>query len=126
MRALLYAALFFATCTEEQCELDTAVKQLEGLTAELNKLSAADTAEFRAFLVREAAAHPRAAVATEILQFAEAGARDVVYIESQAGDLFLESDTDLSRFRAIFEHLRALALPPDESVALIHGAARDL
>jgi len=31
---------------------------------------------------------------------------DVVYIESQAGDLFLESETDLSRF-SIFEHLRA-------------------
>jgi hypothetical protein len=29
MRALLYAGLFFATCTEEQCELDTAVKELE-------------------------------------------------------------------------------------------------
>jgi hypothetical protein len=72
MRALLYAALFFATCSEEQCELDTAVKQLEGLTAELNKLSAADKAEFRAFTVREAAAHPRAAVAAEISQFAEA------------------------------------------------------
>ena len=66
------AALFFATCTEEQCELDTAVKKLEGLTAELNKLSTADKAEFRAFMVREAAAHPRAAVAAEISQFAEA------------------------------------------------------
>jgi hypothetical protein len=72
MRALLYAALLFATCTEEQCELDTAVKELEGLTAELNKLSTADKAEFRAFMVREAAAHPRAAVAAEISQFAEA------------------------------------------------------
>ncbi len=67
-----YAAGFFATCTEEQCELDTAVKQLEGLTVDLKKLSAADKAEFRAFMAREAAAHPIAAVATEILQFAEA------------------------------------------------------
>jgi hypothetical protein len=72
MRALLYTGLFFATCTEEQCELDTAVKQLEGLTAELDRLSAADKAEFRAFMLREAAAHPRAAVAAEISQFAEA------------------------------------------------------
>jgi hypothetical protein len=60
MRALLYAGLFFATCTEEQCDLDTAVKQLEGLTAELNRLSAAAKAEFQAFMFREAAAHPRA------------------------------------------------------------------
>ena len=57
MRALLYSGLFFATCTDEQCELDTAVKQLEGLTAELDRLSAADKAEFRAFMLREAAAH---------------------------------------------------------------------
>jgi hypothetical protein len=72
MRALLYTALFFATCTEEQCNLDTAVKELEGLTAELNELSAAEKAEFRAFALREAAAHPRDYVAAEILQFAEA------------------------------------------------------
>jgi hypothetical protein len=72
MRALLYAGLFFATCTEKQCELDTAVKQLEGLTAELNMLSPADRAEFRAFMLREAAAHPVAAVSAEISEFAEA------------------------------------------------------
>jgi hypothetical protein len=72
MRALLYAGLFFATCTEEQCELDTAVKQLESLTADLDKLSGAEKAEFRAFMLREAAAHPRRAVAAEISQFAQA------------------------------------------------------
>ena len=72
MRALLYAGLFFATCTEEQCELDTAVKQLESLTADLDKLSGAEKAEFRAFMLREAAAHPHPAVAAEISQFAEA------------------------------------------------------
>jgi transcriptional regulator with XRE-family HTH domain len=70
--------------------------------------------------------HPGMPGSFVILQFADAGASDVVYIETQAGDLFLESDTDLSRFRAIFEHLRALALPPDESVTLMTGAARDL
>jgi hypothetical protein len=70
--------------------------------------------------------HPGMPGSFVILQFADAGAGDVVYIETQAGDLFLESDTDLSRFGAIFEYLRALALPPDESVALIQGAARDL
>ena len=65
-------ASFFATCTDEQCELDTAVKELEGLTAELNELSAADKAEFRAFMLREAAAHQGAYVAVEISQFADA------------------------------------------------------
>jgi len=70
--------------------------------------------------------HPGMPGSFVILQYADAGIGDVVYIETQAGDLFLESDTDLSRFGAIFEYLRALALPPDESVALIQGAARDL
>jgi Domain of unknown function (DUF5753) len=68
--------------------------------------------------------HPGMPGSFVILQFADAGVSDVVYIETQAGDLFLESDTDLSRFGAIFEHLRALALPPDESTALITAAAR--
>jgi hypothetical protein len=61
-----------------------------------------------------------------LLQFGDTTANDVVYIESQAGDLFLESETDLNRFKAIFEHLRALALPPETSVSLITQIARDL
>jgi hypothetical protein len=71
MRALLYAGLFFATCTEEQCDLDTAVKQLEGLAYHLDRLTAAEKAEFRVFMLREAAAHPIPRVAAEISQFAE-------------------------------------------------------
>jgi hypothetical protein len=56
----------------------------------------------------------------------DATANDVVYIEIQAGDLFLESETDLSSCRAIFEYLRALALPPEASVSLITRIAHDL
>ena len=71
MRALLYAGLFLATCTEDECELDTAVKQLEGLAYHLDKLSAAEKAEFRAFMLHEAASHPIPDVAAEISKFAE-------------------------------------------------------
>jgi transcriptional regulator with XRE-family HTH domain len=74
----------------------------------------------------EVGGHPGMAGSFVILQFGEAASSDVVYIESQAGDLFLESETDLSRFKAIFEHLRALALPPDESISLIQRIAREL
>jgi len=70
--------------------------------------------------------HPGMPGSFAIMRFPDAGAGDVVYIETQASTLFLESDTDLERFAGIFEHLRALALPPDESVALIRGVARDL
>lgn len=70
--------------------------------------------------------HPGMAGSFVVLQFGDSGASDVVYIESQAGDLFLESETDLSRFGSIFEYLRALALPPDASVSLIQNIARSL
>jgi len=72
MRALLHASLFFATCSEEQCDLDTAVKQLEGLGAELEGLTVAEKAEFQAFAHREAAAHPVPAVAREVREFVDA------------------------------------------------------
>jgi transcriptional regulator with XRE-family HTH domain len=71
-------------------------------------------------------AHPGMAGAFAIIQFDEPSASDVVYIESRAGDLFLESDVDVARFRAIFEHLRALALPPEGSISLIKRIARDM
>lgn len=70
--------------------------------------------------------HAGMAGAFAILQFGEAPAADVVYIESQGSDLFLENDNDVNRFTAIFEHLRALALPPEGSTALLRRIARDL
>jgi len=73
----------------------------------------------------EVGAHPGMAGAFAILQFGEPSASDVVYIESRAGSLFLESEADLTRFGAIFEHLRALSLPPDDSAQLIERIARD-
>ena len=72
MRALLYAALFFETCSDDQCDLDTAVKQLEGIAAELAGLTTSDRAEFRAFGQREAAAHPDPAVSEEITRVIDA------------------------------------------------------
>lgn len=63
--------------------------------------------------------HPGMAGAFAILQFGEPSANDVVYIESQAADLFLESQPDVDRFTAIFEHLRAHALPPAASVSFV-------
>lgn len=70
--------------------------------------------------------HPGMPGSFVILQFGDATVGDVVYVETQAGDLFLESDTDLSRFGGVFEHLRALALPPESSVSLITRIAHDL
>ena len=55
------------------------------------------------------------------MQFADATIADVVYIDSMAGELFLEEESDVSRYRLVFEHLRAVAESPDASGALITG-----
>jgi transcriptional regulator with XRE-family HTH domain len=43
----------------------------------------------------------------------------VVYLDSMAGDLFLEKETDLRRYRLLFEHLRAVASSPDETTRML-------
>ncbi|MGH4021274.1 MAG: Scr1 family TA system antitoxin-like transcriptional regulator [Pseudonocardiaceae bacterium] len=40
---------------------------------------------------------------------------DVVYIGTLAGDLFLEAEADIQRYRLLFSHLQAAALAPDHS-----------
>jgi Domain of unknown function (DUF5753) len=49
------------------------------------------------------------------MQFTEASIRDVIYLGSMAGDLLLEADADVRRYRLAFEHLRAVAASPDAS-----------
>jgi hypothetical protein len=51
---------------------------------------------------------------------------DLIYIDSMAGDLFLESDADIARYRAVFDHLVAVALSPNDSAALVAEIASKL
>jgi transcriptional regulator with XRE-family HTH domain len=53
------------------------------------------------------------------MQFAEASIPDVIYVDSMAGDLFLEAEADVRRYRLVFEHLRAVAASPDDSRSLV-------
>jgi transcriptional regulator with XRE-family HTH domain len=69
-------------------------------------------------------AHPGTPGAFVVLQFMADPA--VVYIETMAGDLFPESQDDVSRAILTFDRLRALALGPDESVAMIREAAKEI
>jgi transcriptional regulator with XRE-family HTH domain len=69
--------------------------------------------------------HPGMAGSFAILRFSEPSGGDIVFLESQAADLFLESETDVERFATVFEQLRAVALSPAESVSLITRIARD-
>jgi transcriptional regulator with XRE-family HTH domain len=54
-----------------------------------------------------------------LMQFTEATISDVVYVDSMAGELFLEEESDVRRYRLVFEHLRAVAESPDASRSLI-------
>ncbi|MFC8710308.1 helix-turn-helix domain-containing protein [Streptomyces sp. NPDC003703] len=49
----------------------------------------------------------------------------LVYIDSMAGDLFLEADEDVRRYNQIFDHLRAMALSPSDSADLIASVVRE-
>ncbi|WP_343949443.1 helix-turn-helix transcriptional regulator [Nonomuraea longicatena] len=65
-----------------------------------------------------AGAHPGMPGSFIILRFGPQDP-DVVYIDSMAGDLFLEEETDLIRHNMMFEHLRAVALSPSDTLALL-------
>lgn len=74
----------------------------------------------------KAGAHPAMDGSFIILGFPEAPDPDVVYLESQTGSLYLEKLPEVDRYQAMFNHLVAKALGPDESVNLIAQAAADL
>ncbi|MBO4204560.1 helix-turn-helix domain-containing protein [Micromonospora echinofusca] len=60
-----------------------------------------------------------------ILDFPEAGDPDVVYAENATGGLFLEKSDELQKYIFIFDHIRAAAIRPDESIALIAKMAEE-
>ena len=72
----------------------------------------------------DAGAHPGMPGSFIILEFADPADPGLVYIDSMAGDLFLEDDQELRRYRLITEHLRAAALRPAESAALLAAIAQ--
>jgi transcriptional regulator with XRE-family HTH domain len=49
----------------------------------------------------------------------------VVYIDSMAGDLFLEEEAELRRYTGLYEHLRAVALSPDATRSLLTRLASE-
>ncbi|HEY6278358.1 MAG TPA: helix-turn-helix transcriptional regulator [Streptosporangiaceae bacterium] len=57
------------------------------------------------------------------MQFAEKTISDVVYIDHMAGELFLEEEMDVRRYKLVFEHLRAVAASPDASRSLLADLA---
>ena len=61
-----------------------------------------------------------------ILDFPVPADPDVVYLESQAGSLYLEQRPEVERYTAMFSHLIAKALDPDESRTLLARVAAEM
>jgi transcriptional regulator with XRE-family HTH domain len=73
-----------------------------------------------------AGAHPGMQGSFILLDFPDPADSSLIYMESLAGDLFLENSTDISRYAENFQHLRAAALRPDQTVALLAEVADNL
>jgi transcriptional regulator with XRE-family HTH domain len=61
-----------------------------------------------------------------ILEFHETTDPAMVYVETLAGDIYLEERSDVNRYTLAFDRLVAAALHPDDSVQLIEQAASAL
>jgi transcriptional regulator with XRE-family HTH domain len=68
-------------------------------------------------------AHPATTGEFSILGFPELVAPDVVYLENMTSDLYVEREGEVYRYTLAFDRLRALALGPAESAALITAHA---
>jgi len=73
-----------------------------------------------------AGVHPAMDGSFEILGFPESADPAVVYLENQAGSLYLEEEAEIDRYERMFSHLIAKALDPEESRRMIARVARDL
>ena len=76
-------------------------------------------------LTYAAGAHPAMDGAFEILRFPDAADPDVVYLQYRRGSIYLEDSADVGAYAELFDHLRARALGPDESRALIARLAEE-
>jgi transcriptional regulator with XRE-family HTH domain len=73
----------------------------------------------------DAGAHPGMPGSFIVLQFTEEAIPDVIYVETMAGELFLEEESDIRRYKLVFEHLRAVSASPDASRSLLASLAME-
>ncbi|WP_054814270.1 helix-turn-helix domain-containing protein [Nocardia arizonensis] len=71
----------------------------------------------------DAGAHPGMAGSFTLLDFPEPNDPELVYVEGIAGDELIEGHGEIRRFGIIFDQLRAMALSPRDSIALIQETA---
>ncbi len=71
-----------------------------------------------------AGAHPAMLGSFTLMQFPDPADKDVVYLEAETGALYLEKQQDVRRYSLMIDYLRAQALGPAESRALIAQLAQ--
>lgn len=69
-------------------------------------------------------AHPGMTGAFSLLEFPEVTDSDVVYLEGVTSDLYLEREADVQLYTVMYEHLRAEALPPEQTRVLMAEVAK--
>jgi transcriptional regulator with XRE-family HTH domain len=74
----------------------------------------------------DAGAHPGMPGSFVNMEFRDEGDPDLVYVDTLAGDIFLEAEDDLRRYRSMFDHLRAGALSPARSGEMITSVKEGL
>jgi transcriptional regulator with XRE-family HTH domain len=73
-----------------------------------------------------AGAHPGTTGSFVILGFPEPSDPDVVYLETIGGNLYVDKPEEVQLYAASFDHLRAVALSPDDTGAMLRAVSRDL
>ncbi|MEV5411532.1 helix-turn-helix transcriptional regulator [Thermopolyspora sp. NPDC052614] len=61
-----------------------------------------------------------------ILRFADAAENDIVYMETIGGNLAVDKPEDVRNYTTAFDHLRAVALSPDETRTMLVTASKSI
>ena len=61
-----------------------------------------------------------------ILGFPEPADPDVVFLGTVTGRVYVEKPEDIERYTAVFDHVRATALGPKESISIIKRKTNEL
>jgi transcriptional regulator with XRE-family HTH domain len=77
-------------------------------------------------LVYESGAHPGMDSCFNLLEFSDPPLPGLVYVEGLAGELYLEGESNLQRYREAFTHMQTLALDPKSSARLMDKVRQKL
>jgi transcriptional regulator with XRE-family HTH domain len=73
-----------------------------------------------------AGAHPGTTGSFVVLGFPAPADPDVVYLETIGGNLYVDKPEEVQLYAAAFDQLRAVALSPDDTRAMLRAVSRDL